>query len=74
MPNGTKYALTVYRGISANFKLPPYRGSLNYTLTFADATGKNDIGNVRGQQFPLYPHPCGDPSCPGTPLSMLPFV
>jgi hypothetical protein len=66
MPNGTKYALATYRGISANFKLPPYRGSLSYTFTFADATGKNDIGKFHGQRFPLYPHPGGDSSCPGT--------
>jgi hypothetical protein len=66
MPNGTKYNLATYRGIRASFKLPPYRGSRKYTFTFADATRKGDIGRLHGHKFPLYPHPCGDSSCPGT--------
>lgn len=66
MRQGTTYKLAAYRGIGASFKLPPENKAREFTFTFADATGDGDIGKLHGQKFPLYPNPCGDPSCPGT--------
>jgi hypothetical protein len=66
MRGGTTYRLATYRGIGAIFTLPPERNGRKFTFTFADATGKGDIGKLHGRTFPLYPNPCGDPSCPGS--------
>ncbi|HEX3671729.1 MAG TPA: hypothetical protein VHT92_08530 [Candidatus Cybelea sp.] len=66
MREGTTYKLAAYRGIGASFTLPPENKARKFTFTFADATGKGDIGKLHGQKFPLYPNPCGDASCPGT--------
>lgn len=62
----TTYTLAEYRRIRASFQIPPTGTHRRYTFTFADATGDGDIGTFRGKTFPLYPNPCGDPTCPGT--------
>jgi len=66
MRGGTVFKLPAYRQISASFKLPPYRKAREYAFTFADATGKGDIGKLHGHGFPRYPNPCGGSNCPGT--------
>ena len=65
-PGGATYTLAEYRGLRARFTIPKNDGNGAFTFTFADATGRGDIGSFHGKRFPKYPRDCKAPSCPGT--------